>query len=325
MAELNFIVDQNALQTVQNTELTANFDEMKEALTEFVEPYTKLIVSEDAIASAKADRAKINSVANHIDSYRKAVKKVYTEPLKAFEEKCKELTAICDRGKQNIDTQVAEYERKRKEEKLFLLKEYFDNAHKEYPDYITWNDVYNAKWENKTYTIESAKRDIDGAIEKTDSEILAIYRLKSEYELSLLTEYKKTHDLLAALALNERLILAAEKEAERRRQFAEAEERRKQRQAELEAARARQEEEAQEARENITPAHSSVEDMLMAAIEEDNVGLVKEEPEPKYLATFRIVGTLDEIMTVKKFMNLHNIDHIYDGHIQTNKTIEQLA
>ena len=106
MAELNFIVDQTALEVIRNTQLSANFAEMKEALTEFIEPYTHVIVSEDGIAEAKADRAKINSVAKHIDDYRKLVKKVYTEPLKLFEDKCKELTSICDKGKVNIDEQL---------------------------------------------------------------------------------------------------------------------------------------------------------------------------------------------------------------------------
>ena len=41
MAELNFVVDQNALQTVKSTVITANFDEMKEALTEFAKPYSQ--------------------------------------------------------------------------------------------------------------------------------------------------------------------------------------------------------------------------------------------------------------------------------------------
>ena len=87
MAELNFVVDQTALDTIKNTQLSANFAEMKEALTEFIEPYAQLIVNEDAITEAKADRAKINAVAKHVDDYRKLVKKVYTEPLKQFEDK----------------------------------------------------------------------------------------------------------------------------------------------------------------------------------------------------------------------------------------------
>ena len=206
MAELNFIVDQTALETVKNTKLTANFDEMKEALTEFIEPYTQVIVSEDAISEAKADRAKINAVAKHIDDYRKLVKKVYTEPLKQFEDKCKELVSICDQGKNNIDYQLAEFEEKRKQEKLSFLEDYyFHKVTKDNPEYITFKQALHPKWENKTVSLEECQKYINDTVQKVDKEVNTIRSLHSQWETSLLDEYSRTHDLLSALALNERL------------------------------------------------------------------------------------------------------------------------
>lgn len=225
MAELNFIVDQTALDKIRNTQLTANFSELKEALTEFVEPYKHLIVSEDAISSAKSDRAKINGVSKHIDDYRKMVKKLYTEPLKAFEDNCKALTSICAEGIQNIDTQVAEFENKRKEAKLEMLKEYYAQKEIQHPEYVTFDMTLLPKWENKTTSIEACKEYIDTVIYNTDTEVNGILALKSEWELSLLDDYKKTHDFFSALALHERLTDSKRREEERRQKEKEAYER----------------------------------------------------------------------------------------------------
>lgn len=305
MAELNFVVDQTALETVKNTKLTANFAEMKEALTEFIEPYTQVIVSEDAISEAKADRAKINAVAKHIDDYRKLVKKVYTEPLKQFEDKCKELVSICDQGKSNIDYQLAEFEEKRKQEKLSYLEDYYFNAPKENPEYMAFKLALHPKWENKTTPIEECTKYIDDTIKKTDTEIRTIRNLHSQWETSLLDEYSRTHDILAALALNERLTEKAQQEAERKRREQEERERR---QAELEAQREAAKKAAETASEVevVQTGQFITEDELQKAITED-----QESGQPITVSVcifaFKVSGTIDDITAVKQFMDSKGI------------------
>ena len=308
MAELNFIVDQTALETVKNTKLTANFAEMKEALTEFIEPYTQVIVSEDAISEAKADRAKINAVAKHIDDYRKLVKKVYTEPLKQFEDKCKELVSICDQGKSNIDYQLTEFEEKRKQEKLSYLEDYyFHKVTKENPEYITFKQALHPKWENKTVSLEECQKYINDTVQKVDKEVNTIRSLHSQWETSLLDEYSRTHDLLSALALNERLTEKAQQEAERKRKAQEEYERR---QAELEA----QMEAAKEATETasevevVQTGQFITEDELQKAISED-----KKNGQPITVSVcifaFKVSGTEDDIKAVKQFMDCRGIHY----------------
>lgn len=301
MAELNFVVDQTALDTIKNTQLSANFAEMKEALTEFIEPYTQVIVSEDAISEAKADRAKINAVAKHIDDYRKLVKKVYTEPLKQFEDKCKELVSICDQGKSNIDYQLTEFEERRKEEKFILLKAHYEAARMsmDNPEYITSSLVLHPKWENKTTSLEECKKYMDEAIQKVDTEVKTIRNLHSQWETSLLDEYSRTHDLLSTLALNERLTEKAQQEAERKRREQEERERR---QAELERQREEEKETVAEAAEN-----TNWETELKKAISEDQQPM----KEPEYVGNFKIHGTLKELAAVKRFLDANNITYSF--------------
>lgn len=306
MAELNFVVDQTALDTVKNTQLSANFAEMKEALTEFIEPYTQVIVSEDAISEAKADRAKINAVAKHIDDYRKLVKKVYTEPLKQFEDKCKELVSICDQGKSNIDYQLAEFEEKRKQEKLSFLEDYyFHKVTKDNPEYITFKQALHPKWENKTVSLEECQKYINDTVQKVDKEVNTIRSLHSQWETSLLDEYSRTHDLLSALALNERLTEKAQQEAERKRR---EQEERDRRQAELERQRAEAKEatEAASEVEVVQTGQFITEDELQKAISED-----KKSGQPVTVSVcifaFKISGTADDITAVKQFMDSKGI------------------
>lgn len=275
MAELNFVVDQSALATVKNTVISANFDEMKVALTEFAKPYASVIVSEDAIGVAKSDRARIRSVSKHIDDYRKMIKNVYSEPLKAFETKCKELTAICDEAAQNIDTQVKAYEERRKEEKLFLLHDYFDNSQKnmKYPDYITWEFVENPKWGNVTYAVETAHTEIDNACMSVDRDVQQIIDLSSEFQLPLLDEYKNSHDVFAVFQMQERL--AAQKLRE------------EQRQAELEAQY--REERAKKVADQIK--------------NQSNPKVEEKEPEQLYLATYEVCGTYEELMSLQNLLS----------------------
>ncbi len=286
MAELNFVVDQNALQTVKSTVITANFDEMKEALTEFAKPYKSVIVSEDAIGIAKADRARIRSVSKHIDDYRKAVKNVYSEPLKVFEAKCKELTAICDEASGNIDRQVKAYEERRREEKLFLLRDYFDNSQKsmKHPDFITWEQVENPKWGNATYSVDTAHKEIDNACLQTDRDVSDIINLSSEFQVALLDNYKKTHDVFGTFQMQERLVAQKLREEQRQRELEE----------QYKAQRA--EKIAEEIKNQSNPKSQK-----------------EVEAEPMFMATYRICGTQQELMILQNLLNTLKVKYMLVG------------
>ena len=118
MREISFEVKQDGLSLIQHTQIEANFDEVKAALTEMVEPYKTMVVTEDGIAAAKADRAKLRKIATRIEEVRKTVKKAYQEPLTAFENKCKELVSVITDGSDNLDKQVKQYEEKTADEKI---------------------------------------------------------------------------------------------------------------------------------------------------------------------------------------------------------------
>ena len=103
-----------------------NFTEIKSELEEKLVKYKNLVVTEDGIKAAKADKAKLNKLATAIEDKRKEVKAICLAPYNDFEVKCKELVSLIKAPAVAIDTQVREFENIEKEKKYNELKAYFD-------------------------------------------------------------------------------------------------------------------------------------------------------------------------------------------------------
>ena len=64
------------LATLRDQQIEANFTEVAAWLDAELKPYIGLVVTEDAIPTAKAYRASLRKVRERIDDYRKEAKKV---------------------------------------------------------------------------------------------------------------------------------------------------------------------------------------------------------------------------------------------------------
>ena len=112
-------------------ELTFNYEELKQGLTEKVEMYKTLVYSEEQIKEAKADRASLNKLKSALNDERIRLEKEYMKPFNDFKSKVAEIIKIIDEPIAMIDTQVKGYEEKKKAEKLEAvmvgeLKKYFE-------------------------------------------------------------------------------------------------------------------------------------------------------------------------------------------------------
>ena len=214
--QVEFIVDDTALATVKDLTINANFEETAAALREMVAPYSSMIVSEDGIADAKSDRARLRKAADQINGYKIAIKKAYTAPVTAFEAKAKELIAIIDTGVSNLDGQIKAFEEREKQEKIDTLRDFFDQNAADVAEYINFKDIYNPKWENKGYAVATITGEITTAIGKTRADVAAIRTLDSPYISALLDEYARTHDLGGVIAKSRSLAERDKREAERK-------------------------------------------------------------------------------------------------------------
>lgn len=216
---IEFEVKQDALALIQNTTIEANFDECKAALTEMVAPYATMAVTADGISEAKADRAKLRKVSARIDEMRRTVKKAYTEPLQAFEARCKELVAVIAEGSENLDRQITDYEDAEKKKKIDALHaEYEEMTDEELRGYLPWGVLNNPKWQNKGYAYDIAISEIKTSVENIRNDLETIRSMGGSDTAYLLDVYRQTRDLSAVVRKASELKTMRQREEQRERQ-----------------------------------------------------------------------------------------------------------
>lgn len=204
------------LTPVINTDISANFEAVKEWLTAELEPYANMVVTPEGMSDAKKTRADIRKVGDSIDSQRKAVKKEWMRPYEAFESKVKELTGIVNEAVSNIDVQIKEMENAEKEAKRQRLWNLFTESSSDIREYIEFEDIFDKKWLNATFPETDAANAIVKQLDDIRDGLDAIRSMNSPYESAMLSEYSKSHNLAKAFAEGKRLEEIAKIEEERK-------------------------------------------------------------------------------------------------------------
>lgn len=109
-------------------QITFNYEELKQELTEKVSMYETLVYTDDQIKQAKADKANLNKLKKALNDERIRREREYMQPFNDFKQKINEIIGIIDKPVAVIDKQVKEYEEKQKSEKMEAIKEYWDNC-----------------------------------------------------------------------------------------------------------------------------------------------------------------------------------------------------
>ena len=283
---------------IKQTVLTANFAEVESQLRELMAPYEKMVLREEDIAEGKNVLARIRKVEKTIDDYRKSIKKDFTAPLAAFEEKCKALTAVCYESETNLSEQINKYAEQRKAEKLAGLRAFFDDNIGSLAPYLRYEQIENPKWGNVTFPVEQAQQEIAQAMDMCADGVDAIRGLGSEFEATLLTAYAKNHDLAAVMKMNSELAETKKREAARR----EAEEARRR---EAEAAR-KESEEREKARLEAARAAAQAQaakyklDDEPAPAQEAYETVIPDKPQEKvYTLAFRVRATRSQLVDLR--------------------------
>ena len=183
-----------------------NYDELKKEIAERTLPYKGLIVTEDAIPTAKADLAKLRKLEKAIDDRRKDVKKEYNAPYMEFEKKIKDILSDIQEAEQNIDSQVKGFEKQAEDEKLAQIKKFFGLAFGELAKDVRFEKLYNPKWLNKGYKMAEIEEEIAAAANKLYADIEVVKGLKSSHEASLMKTLFYSLDLGEVLVEHNTLV-----------------------------------------------------------------------------------------------------------------------
>lgn len=141
-----------------------NYEEVKAGVEKALKQYKSRAYTPQTITGAKADRAALNKLAEAMAVKRREMKAYYLKPYIAFEAQCKEIEGTIAQVSGQIDTQVKEYENTEKEAKRAEIATYYSEAGAQIVDQVPLDAVFNPKWLNKTYRMETIKAEIDATV-----------------------------------------------------------------------------------------------------------------------------------------------------------------
>lgn len=263
----------------------ANLEALKAELAPKLEQYNSMVVTEDSIKAAKADKAALNKLRTAIEDQRKAAKKQYLEPYNILEAQCKEVVALIDAPITAIDKQLKVFDEIEKNEKFTELNAAF--AEFNAPDWIDINDVLNPKWENKTQKVDALKTEMKANIDKLLSDYAQLEKLYENFPhlLAILDKFKNEKDFSQTMVYAKKLEYEYNREQELKAQL-------------LKVAQ-----EAQNEPEAAAPAND-----VITPEPEQTAAPVESEQAPKIIVgKFEVAGTAEQIKALGNFMKSNGI------------------
>ena len=182
-----------------------NFEELKGALAQSLAHYNGLVVTEDGIKSAKDDRAKLNKLREALETKRKEVKKECMAPYNDFEAKVKELVALIDRPIAAIDSQLKDYEEKRRSEKREAILAIYEENIGDLRSLLPFDKLWRDEWYNTGMSMKKIREAIVDSEEKVKSDLAVLSTVESEFAEAVKLKYLENLDLNIALAERARL------------------------------------------------------------------------------------------------------------------------
>lgn len=151
-----------------------NYEDIKKWITEKAKEYKSMVYTEETITNAKSDRATLNKVAKALNDEKIRIKNEVLKPFEDFESKCKELQGIITDASNSIDIQVKAFETKEQEEKKKQIEDLFNTYIGDFKELIIFEQIFNQRWLNKTYTIKKIEDEIKHLIAKTTTDLKVI-------------------------------------------------------------------------------------------------------------------------------------------------------
>jgi hypothetical protein len=182
-----------------------NYEELKSDLTTALKDYESRVYTEDTIAEAKEDRAKLNKLKKAINDERIAREKEYMQPFNEFKAQAKELCEMIDTASSGIGEQLEAFEQKRLDEKTSHIQTLFNDVASNYDlPFITLEKVMNDKWLNKATSDKAIVEEITERFEKAIKDLEVIRKMPS-YSFEAEESYKTCLDLNTALEEGEKI------------------------------------------------------------------------------------------------------------------------
>lgn len=192
------------LQVTRKTgSISSNFEEIENALDEYLKDYKGIIVTQDSISKCKKDVAELRKRKESIEDARKKVKNEWMVPYNDFEAKCKALVGKVDNAIDEINSQLKLFEEDRKAEKKEHIKKLYDENIGDLKAYLPFDVVFNTKWTNASVKDQDIIYELSEKKIKVTTDLNAIAALNSEIYDELINAYIDSgNNITAAIQRN---------------------------------------------------------------------------------------------------------------------------
>ena len=185
--------------TQQPALIQCDFETAKAYLAGRLQEYQEVVFTEDTKADAKKTVADLRKEKKAFEDRVKEAKTEYMKPFESFFSQAKELIEMYDQPINFINTQVAEFERRRIAEKKEYIKKLYDEYIGDMKEFLPLARIYNEKWENATTSKKAICDEIVSRRDEARNAIGAIKGMHSEAEEKALAIYRETLDLSKAM------------------------------------------------------------------------------------------------------------------------------
>ena len=276
-----------------------NIAELKAELTPRLEKYNSLVVTEDSIKDAKADKAALNKLKTAVEDERKRIKKLYLEPYNVLEAQCKEVVALIDAPINAIDNQIKAFDEVEKQNKYKELEAHFADLN--VPEWVNINNVLNPKWGNKTEKLDSLKAEMTENVKKLEADIDKLTEMygESPVYIPIINRFKQTKDF------SQTAVYAVQLEADYKRE----QERKKRIEEERQRAEAAKQAECAESVSNTPASDSEKGNTIIPPAEQNTVSVKSEQPEKILTGAFRVECEKSKLIDLVKYMKSQGIKY----------------
>lgn len=107
----------------QTPVIKINYEEVKNTLQEKLEDYKGLVVTEDTLKASKEAQKELANLRINIDDYRKEKKKELEQPIKGFEQQCKELISLVQEVEKPLKKAIKVFDDEKRLEKKKIAEQ----------------------------------------------------------------------------------------------------------------------------------------------------------------------------------------------------------
>lgn len=276
-----------------------NLAELKAELTPRLEKYNTLVVTEDSIKDAKADKAALNKLKTAVEDERKRIKKLYLEPYNVLEAQCKEVVALIDAPIQAIDKQIKAFDEVEKQNKYKELEAHF--AALNAPEWVRLNNVVSPKWGNKTEKLDSLKAEMTENVKKLEADLDKLTEMygESPVYIPIINRFKQTKDF------SQTAVYAVQLEADYKRE----QERKKRIEEERQRAEAAKQAERAESVSNALASDFDESNTNIPPVQQTTVSVESEQTEKLLVGKFAVRCTKEKLIALVNFMKSQGIEY----------------